>query len=232
MKVMFTRKRGLHGSPRLHADLLDDGREVSEKMVADSMRRQGLIVRRIQRRNGLAGQDKTEPKFPDLCWDFTAGRHNIRWVGEMTEILTGPDGKGFEAVSGDRDRSLQPPVARRRRPGCARTPSWPVRRSRWLWPHAAVSTRSTSPAGVRTRPAGCVSHRPRLDLHGEHVHQAVPPAGGSPIHGPGRFVLRLSVCSYPISQGLGSPGRGALTHAYDWPVGCLGVDLSSFRPGA
>ena len=94
VKVMFTRKRGLHGSPRLHADLLDDGREVSEKMVADSMRRQGLIVRRIQRRNGLAGQDKTEPKFPDLCWDFTAGRHNIRWVGEMTEIPTGPDRRG------------------------------------------------------------------------------------------------------------------------------------------
>lgn len=137
VKVMFTRKRGLHGSPRLHADLLDDGREVSEKTVADSMRRQGLIARRIQRRNGLAGQDKTAPKFPDLCWDFTAGRHNIRWVGEMTEIPTGPDRKGFEAVSGDRDRSLQPPVARRRRPGCARTPNRPVRRSRWLWPHAA-----------------------------------------------------------------------------------------------
>lgn len=134
---MFTRKRGLHGSPRLHADLLDDGREVSEKTVADSMRRQGLIARRIQRRNGLAGQDKTEPKFPDLRWDFTAGRHNTRRVGEMTEIPTGPDRKGFEAVPGDRDRSLQPPVAQRRRPGCARTLNRPVRRSRWLWPHAA-----------------------------------------------------------------------------------------------
>ena len=25
VKVMFTKKRGLHGSPRLHADLRDDG---------------------------------------------------------------------------------------------------------------------------------------------------------------------------------------------------------------
>jgi len=34
--------------------------------VADSMRRQGLVARRIKRRNGLTKQDKTAPKFPDL----------------------------------------------------------------------------------------------------------------------------------------------------------------------
>ena len=28
--VMFAKKRGLHGSPRLHADLVDDGGPVSE----------------------------------------------------------------------------------------------------------------------------------------------------------------------------------------------------------
>ena len=42
------------------------GWEVSEKTVADSMRRQGLVARRIKRRNGLTKQDKTAPKFPDL----------------------------------------------------------------------------------------------------------------------------------------------------------------------
>jgi putative transposase len=37
------------------------------------MRRQGLVARRIQRRNGLTTQDKTAPKFPDLLKrDFTA----------------------------------------------------------------------------------------------------------------------------------------------------------------
>ncbi len=41
---------------------------VSEKTVADSMRRQGLVARRIKRRNGLTKQDKTAPKFPDLLW--------------------------------------------------------------------------------------------------------------------------------------------------------------------
>ncbi len=89
VKAMFAKKRGLHGSPRLHADLVDDGWKVSEKTVADSMRRQGLVARRIKRRNGLTRQDKTAPKFPDLLKrDFTAERPNLRWVGDMTEIPT------------------------------------------------------------------------------------------------------------------------------------------------
>jgi len=91
----FAAARGLHGSPRLHADLREAGWAVSEKTVADSMRRQGLIARRIRRRGGLTRQDKTAPKFPDLLKrDFTADRPNARWVGDMTEIRTGPDGRG------------------------------------------------------------------------------------------------------------------------------------------
>ena len=89
VRLMFTKKRGLHGSPRLVHDLRDDGWKVSEKTVADSMRRQGLLARRIKRRNGLTKQDKTAPKFPDLLTrNFTADRPNARWVGDMTEIPT------------------------------------------------------------------------------------------------------------------------------------------------
>jgi putative transposase len=85
----FKAARGLHGSPRLHADLREAGWAVSEKTVADSMRRQGLVARRIRRRNGLTRQDKTAPKFPDLLRrDFTASAPNSRWVGDMTEIPT------------------------------------------------------------------------------------------------------------------------------------------------
>jgi transposase InsO family protein len=91
----FRAARGLHGSPRLHADLRAVGWVVSEKTVADSMRRQGLVARRIRRRNGLTRQDKTAPKFPDLLRrDFTATAPNTRWVGDITEIPTGPDGRG------------------------------------------------------------------------------------------------------------------------------------------
>ena len=85
----FKDARGLHGSPRLHADLREAGWVVSEKTVADSMRRQRLVARRIQRRNGLTRQDKAAPTFPDLLRrDFTASAPNSRWVGDMTEIPT------------------------------------------------------------------------------------------------------------------------------------------------
>jgi putative transposase len=85
----FDKARGLHGSPRLIADLRDLGWVVSEKTVADSMRRQGLVARRIKRRSGLTRQDKTAPKFPDLVKrDFTAVEPNRKWVGDITEIPT------------------------------------------------------------------------------------------------------------------------------------------------
>jgi putative transposase len=62
---------------------------VTEKTVADSMRRQGLIARKIKRRRGLTQQDKTAPTFPDLVnRDFTATAPNLKWCGDITEIPT------------------------------------------------------------------------------------------------------------------------------------------------
>src|SRR4051794_24750460 len=87
--VAFKKARGLHGSPRLVDDLREAGWVVSEKTVADSMRRQGLVARQIRRRGGLTRQDKPAPKSPALRRrDFTAERPNARWVGDMTEIPT------------------------------------------------------------------------------------------------------------------------------------------------
>ena len=89
VKVMFDKHRGLHGSPRLVLDLREEGWTVSEKTVANSMRRQGLIARKIKRRNGLTKQDKSKAPFPDLIRrDFTAAAVNQRWVGDITEIPT------------------------------------------------------------------------------------------------------------------------------------------------
>lgn len=71
------------------ADLRDLGWVVSEKTVADSMRRQGLVARKIRRRGGLTRQDKSAPKFPDLLErNFTATAPTTKWVGDMTEIPT------------------------------------------------------------------------------------------------------------------------------------------------
>ena len=95
VQAAFGKARGLHGSPRLHADLRDEGWVVSKKMVADSMRRQGLVARKIKRRGGLTKQDRAAPKFPDLLKrNFTAQAPNTKWVGDMTEIPTGAGGRG------------------------------------------------------------------------------------------------------------------------------------------
>jgi phytoene dehydrogenase-like protein len=90
--AMFEDAKGLHGSPRLHADLRADGWQVSKKTVADSMRRQGLVARKVKHRRGLTKQDKTAPTFPDLVKrDFTAPAPNLRWCGDITEIPTGDE---------------------------------------------------------------------------------------------------------------------------------------------
>ena len=46
VQVEFEEHRSLHGSPRLYVDLREAGWTVTEKTVADSMRRQGLVARR------------------------------------------------------------------------------------------------------------------------------------------------------------------------------------------
>ena len=96
--AMFVDAKGLHGSPRLHADLRAAGWVVTEKTVAESMRRQGLAARKAKRRKGLTKQDKTAPKFPDLVnRDFTAAAPNRKWCGDVTEIPTA-DGKLYLAT--------------------------------------------------------------------------------------------------------------------------------------
>lgn len=85
----FAAAHGLHGSPRIHADVRAAGWQVSEKTVAKSMARQGLVARSKKRRKNLTRPDKQAVHFPDLVKrDFTAPAPNVTWVGDMTEIPT------------------------------------------------------------------------------------------------------------------------------------------------
>jgi putative transposase len=85
----FTAARGLHGSPRILIDLRAAGWVVSEKTVAKSMVRQGLVARPKKRSKNLTRPDKRAVPFPDLVKrDFTAPAPNVKWVGDMTEIPT------------------------------------------------------------------------------------------------------------------------------------------------
>ena len=86
--VMFRKRRGLHGSPRLHTDLVEDGwveREDGRGLDASA----GPVARKMKRRNGMnpAGQDGTE--VPDLLRrDFTAERSQRPLGRGHDQILT------------------------------------------------------------------------------------------------------------------------------------------------
>jgi putative transposase len=95
---LFAASKRTYGSPRIHANLLDEGWKVSVNTVAESMRRQGLQGRKPKRTKGLTRQDKKAAKFPDLLKrDFTAPVPNLKWCGDITEIPT-DEGKLFLAL--------------------------------------------------------------------------------------------------------------------------------------
>lgn len=78
-----------YGSPRVHAELKDAGWAVSEKTVAASMARQGLVARPKRRSRCLTRQDKAARSAPDLVKrDFSAAAVDMKWCGDLTEVLT------------------------------------------------------------------------------------------------------------------------------------------------
>ena len=80
---------GTYGSPRVHAELGDQGWRVTEKTVAASMARQGLAARPKKRFRCLTRPDKRAVPFPDLVGrDFSSPAPNLKWCGDMTEIPT------------------------------------------------------------------------------------------------------------------------------------------------
>jgi putative transposase len=100
-----------YGSPRIHAELVAAGWKVSEKTVAGSMARQGLVARPQRRFRSLTRPDKAAEPLPDLIKrDFSAERPDQKWCGDLTEIPT-DEGKLYLASVLD--------LAARRIPGFA-----------------------------------------------------------------------------------------------------------------
>jgi putative transposase len=103
VKRRFDASGGTYGSPRVRADLLEDGWRISKKSVEASMARQGLVARpsRGRRRGGLTRPDKAAAPIPDLVKrDFTAVAINHKWCGDLTEVPT-DEGKLYLATVED-----------------------------------------------------------------------------------------------------------------------------------
>jgi len=89
IRRLFAKHRGTYGSPRITADLRDEGWRVSENTVAQLMRELGLVARRRQRRKQTTRPGRGRWRAPDLIGrDFAAGTVNRKWYGDGTEIDT------------------------------------------------------------------------------------------------------------------------------------------------
>jgi putative transposase len=89
IRQLFAKHRARYGSPRIWADLCDEGWRVSVNTVAKIMAEQGLKARSKRRRKQTTRQGKGKWRAPDLvCRDFDADQVNRKWYGDGTEIVT------------------------------------------------------------------------------------------------------------------------------------------------
>jgi putative transposase len=87
---LFAEHEGKYGSPRITADLREDGWRVSENTVAALMGELGVAARRKRRRRSTTRPGKGRWRAPDLVKrDFPAAQINQKWYGDGTEIPTG-----------------------------------------------------------------------------------------------------------------------------------------------
>jgi putative transposase len=89
IRRLFAGHQGKYGSPRITADLRDEGWAVSENTVAALMRELGLAARRKKKRKSTTRPGKGRWRAPDLVKrDFPAQQINVKWYGDGTEICT------------------------------------------------------------------------------------------------------------------------------------------------
>ena len=81
--------RKVYGSPRIHAELRDQGIMSSRKRVARLMREQGLSACRRQHRTTTTKSEPGARVAPNLLdQDFTAARPDEKWTGDITAVWT------------------------------------------------------------------------------------------------------------------------------------------------
>jgi transposase InsO family protein len=79
-----------YGSPRIHAELVDQGWRVGVNRIARIMRAHGLQGRSGRlRRHSLTRQARVAPDIPDLvCRNFTVEQPNTTWATDITYVPT------------------------------------------------------------------------------------------------------------------------------------------------
>jgi putative transposase len=99
LHASFEKSRQRYGSPRIHADLVEQDVRVSRKRVVRLMRAEGLKARVRKRFKSTTMSDHDQPVAANvLNQEFTADAPNQRWVGDTTEFLIGESGKLYLAA--------------------------------------------------------------------------------------------------------------------------------------
>jgi putative transposase len=107
IKQLFAAHRGCYGSPRITADLGEQGWQVSVNTVAQIMAEQGLRARRNRGRRGATRPGKGRWRAPDrVKRDFAAEAINQRWFSDGTEIDTDEGKLYLDSVLDVRSRRI------------------------------------------------------------------------------------------------------------------------------
>lgn len=89
VKTVFQANRRVYGSPRVHAELQDQGITCARKRVARLMREQELFAQRPRHRTITTKSEPGAQVAPNLLQrDFSAEQPNTRWVADTTYIWT------------------------------------------------------------------------------------------------------------------------------------------------
>ncbi len=90
VREVHRRSHETYGSPRIYAELREEGKGWGRHRVARIMREEGLRARCARRFRWIANKREELPASPDLLRrKFTASAPNRVWVGDFTIIRTG-----------------------------------------------------------------------------------------------------------------------------------------------
>ena len=99
VRASFEASRQRYGSPRVHADLIEQKIPVAQKRVARLMQEDGLKARERKRYKITTMSDHDQPIAANLLdRQFEAKAPNQRWVGDTTEFVIGGSGKLYMAA--------------------------------------------------------------------------------------------------------------------------------------
>ena len=85
----YHQNRGHYGSPRIHAELKDQGIHCGKKRIARLMREQQLSARKKKRKPRTTNSDHDLPVAPNLlARDFAANAPDTKWMSDFTYLET------------------------------------------------------------------------------------------------------------------------------------------------